>query len=191
MAYHQEVDLLGRRYFALYQALWSEAAIARFMEVLGLTDWPFYQQFLEMTEGARRETLRNVRCRGLTAARRFRHLVYDLYEVIQRESLKLHEQYSKIATHVKLLNEDIDKFNQSYDFGLIAAQMEALDGHADVISGGLFAPEREELSTRMRLKRQKLTPTDLPELPVLPPLGDLKARLAPVLAHFCRERPPL
>ncbi len=161
------------------------------MAVLGLKDWPFYRQFLEMQEAARRDLLKGIRCWGLTAARRFRHLIYTLYEALQKESLKLQEEYAKIATHLKLLNEDIDKFNQSYDFGLIAAQMEALDGRVEVISGGLFAPEREELSTRMRLKRQKLTPEELPELPGLPPLRDLEARLAPVLARLCQEGPRL
>src|SRR4030042_1435657 len=76
---------------------------------------------------------------------------FDVYEALQLESQKLREQYEKINTHVRLLNEDIDKFNLTYDFGLIAAQMEALEGHQNVMSGpGLLAGEREELSTRMR-----------------------------------------
>ena len=36
--------------------------------------------------------------------------------------------------------------------------MEALDGGRDAsMTGGMMAPEREELSTRMRFKRQKVT----------------------------------
>ena len=92
--------------------------------------------------------------------------------------MTLHEAYAKIQTHLKLLNEDINKFNLSYDFGLIAAQMEALDGgREESMTGGLLAPEREELSTRMRFKRQKLTDEQLPPVPVLPPLAEIQRKL--------------
>ena len=37
------------------------------------------------------------------------------------------------------------------------AQMEAMEGRGEVISGGLLSPEREELSTRMRFKRTRFS----------------------------------
>jgi len=97
----------------------------------------------------------------------------------------LHAAYVKIQTHLKLLNEDVNKFNLSYDFGLIAAQMEALDGgREESMSGGLLAPEREELSTRMRFKRQKLTDEQLPPAPVLPPLAEIKGKLEALIERI-------
>ena len=148
------------------------------MEVLKLEAWPFYQEYCNLSGREQLELLKDTRRRGLTAYRRFRNLIFDLYERLQPESVALHEAYTKIQTHLKLLNEDIDKFNLSYDFGLIAAQMEALDGgREESMSGGLLAPEREELSTRMRFKRQKLTDEQLPPAPVLPPLAEIKGKL--------------
>jgi hypothetical protein len=184
LAYHQEIDLAGGRFIAFYQALGSDAAIDAVLHLLGLKERPFYQQFQELTPGVRQELLRPYRSRGFTAARRFRHLVFDIYAQLQQDTQKLKEQYDKISVHLRLLNEDIDKFNLSYDFGLIAAQIEALEGRQEVISGGLFATEREELSTRMRFKRQKLAPEDLPQLPALPPLKEIKGRLQEILARF-------
>jgi len=184
--YRQAVDLLQRLYHAFYQALGSDAAIAPVMKLLSLEEWPFYREFGPLPEAARRELLRGRRAWGLTAARRYRHLVFDLYDELQKETRKLKEQYGKILTHLQLLNEDIDKYNLSYDFGLIAEQIEALEGKGEVISGGLLAPEREELSTRMRFKHQKLTDEDLPPLPDLPPLTAVKRELARVLARFHR-----
>ena len=109
-------------------------------------------------------------------------LIFDLYEALQQETVKLQEAHAKIQTHLKLLNEDVDKFNLSYDFGLIAAQIEAMDGGRDEsMSGGLLSSEREELSTRMRFKRQKLTDEQLPPAPALPPLAEIKSRLESVL----------
>jgi hypothetical protein len=180
-AYRADFDLLRRRWFAFYQALGSEPAIAAVMAALSLPDWPAYEPFRQLTEAVRQDLLKDVRRRGFTARRRFRYLILALYEELQKETVKLRERYDAIATHLKLINEDIDKFNLSYDFGLIAAQMEALEGRQEVFSGELFSPDREELSTRMRLKRQKLTDEELPPLPELPPLTEIKPRLAEVL----------
>lgn len=183
-AYRRDAELVGRRYLAFYQALGSDAAIAGAMNLLGLKERPFYRQFQELAEGVRQDLLRPYRRRGFTAARRYRYLVVDVYEALQQENEKLREQYQKILTHLRLLNEDIDKFNLTYDFGLIAAQMEALEGQREVISGGLISGEREELSTRMRFKRLKLDPEDLPELPALSPLREIRGRLWEVLARL-------
>lgn len=179
--YQEDLGRLAPRFMALYQALGSEPAIALVMETLSIKEWPFYQEFLRLALQARQDLLKGHRGWGLTARGRFRHLIFELYEELQHESRKLKEKYTKILTHLKLLNEDIDKFNLSYDFGLIAAQIEALEGRGEPISGGLLAPEREELSTRMRGKRRKLTDADLPPLPALPPLKEVQDRLTSVL----------
>lgn len=182
---HQEVQdyargmaSLGRRFMALYQALGSKEACALMMKVLELEVWPFYPEYCALSGLEQLELLNDTRRRGLTVYRRFRNLLFDLYERLQQESATLQETYTKIQTHLKLLNEDIDKFNLSYDFGLIAAQMEALDGgREEFMSGGMLAPEREELSTRMRFKRQKLTDEELPPVPVLQPLTEIQRKL--------------
>jgi hypothetical protein len=184
-AYRKEFELLGRRFMALYHALGSEAGCRLIMEVLNLKDWPFYQQYCALANGERQELLKSCRIRGLTAYRRFRNLILDLYELLHQDSVMLRESYEKILTHQKLLNEDIDKFNLSYDFGLIAAQIEAIEGRGEVISGGLLSPEREELSTRMRIKRARLSDEELPPAPDLPPLDQIKDRLMAIIERIC------
>ncbi len=184
-AYKKEYELLGRRFMALYHALGSEAGCRLIMEVLKLQDWPFYEQYCALADGERQELVKSCRIRGLTAYRRFRNLILDLYELLHQDSIMLKESYDKIQTHLKLLNEDIDKFNLSYDFGLIAAQIEAIEGRGEVISGGLLSPEREELSTRMRFKRAKLSGEELPPAPDLPPLDHIKDRLLEIIERIC------
>ncbi len=187
--YARDLEVVQRRFMALYQALGSEAACSLFMEGLGFKDWPFYQEFCSLPAQEQQELLKDCRRRGFTAYRRFRNLIFDLYEQLHHAAQNLRESYDKIQTHFKLLNEDIDKFNLSYDFGLIAAQIEALEGRGEVISGGLIAPEREELSTRMRFKRQKLTGEELPPPPPLPPLSEIKERLEEAITRIYETCP--
>jgi hypothetical protein len=60
--------------------------------------------------------------------------------------------------------------------------MEAMEGgREESMTGGLLSTEREELSTRMRFKRQKLTDEQLPPVPVLPPLAEIKGKLTALL----------
>ena len=155
------------------------------MEFLKLEPWPFYLEYGNLSGREQLELISDTPLRGFTAYRRFRNRIFDLYERLQQESVTLQEAYAKIQTHLKLLNEDIEKFNLSYDFGLIAAQMEALDGgREESMSGGLLAPEREELSTRMRFKRQKLTDEQLPPAPVLPPLAEIQRKLESLIERI-------
>ena len=181
-AYTRDLAALGQRFMALYHALGSREACAPLMEVLNIEAWPFYPEYGKLSARDQQDLIKDTRRHGLTAYRRFRNLIFDLYERLQQESVTLHESYTKIQTHLKLLNEDIDKFNLSYDFGLIAAQIEAMDGGRDEsMTGGLLSTEREELSTRMRFKRQKLTEEHVPPAPVLPPLSEIKGKLAALL----------
>ncbi len=176
--YTRGMASLGRRFMALYHALGSKEACARMMEFLKLDPWPFYPEYGKLPAQDQQALLKDSRRHGFTAYRRFRNLISDLYDRLQQESVALNEAYTKVQTHLKLLNEDVDKFNLSYDFGLIAAQMEALDGgREESMRGGLLAPEREELSTRMRFKRQKLTDEQLPPAPVPPPLTEIQSKL--------------
>jgi len=180
--YARGMASLGKGFMALYQALGSKDACALMMEVLKLEAWPFYPEYGKLSPREQQDLLKDTRRHGLTAFRRFRHLIFDLYERLQQENATLHETYNQIQTHLKLLNEDVDKFNLSYDFGLIAAQMEALDGgREESMTAGLLAPEREELSTRMRFKHQKLTDEQLPPAPVLPPLAEIQGELTALL----------
>lgn len=182
--YQKELARSRQLLWAFYQAIGSQAAVGAVMRLLGLKEPPYYQEFQNLPETERRQLLAGRRERGFTAWRRHRNLVSDLYEDLIRQNALLKEKYAKIMSHLRLINEDIEKFNSSFDFGLIAAQIEAMEGGGEVLCGGLECQEREELSTRMRFKRQKLTEEKLSPPLELPPLSQIKARLIQALSEF-------
>jgi uncharacterized coiled-coil protein SlyX len=182
-AYQQKLHTLARHFLALYQALGSETAVAGVMEWCTLSPWPFYEEFQKLPPSARPALLHTYRGHGFTARRRLQNLILDIFARLAKDLEPLKEAYAKIQTHLRLLNEDIDKFNTSFDFGLIAAQIEAMEGGGAIMAGGLDAGERMELSTRMRFKRRKFTPEELPPPPPVPPLKTIQRELAAVLAR--------
>jgi hypothetical protein len=180
-AYQKERDRLSPLFSALYAALGAEAAIDRLMQLLSLVDWPFYEDYLKLTPAERQGLLKRHRGWGFTAGGRHLNLVHDIYQNLIPRCQSLKEPYDKVMIRLRLLNEDIQKFNQSFDFGLIAAQIEAMEGGAAPIGGGLLSAEREELSTRMRFKPKKLTPEQAPPPPSLPPWKAVKGQVKEIL----------
>ncbi len=183
-AYQQEFSDLANLFSAFYTALGQQAAIDQVMHLLSLEVRPFFEDFKNLPPEARQELLKGYSRRGFTAWRRYINLVLDIYQNLFSRYRSLKEQYDKITVHLRLLNEDISKFNMSFDFGLIAAQIEAMEGGGEVISGGLLCSEREELSTRMRFKRRTLPETLLPPPPALPSIQTVKGRLKSILEKF-------
>jgi hypothetical protein len=183
-AYREEFAKLFQEFAALYEALHREEAVRGVLRVAGLAAAPFWEQYQKLAPEVRRHLLEPYPRRGLTAWRRFYHLIQDIYARLAAKAAKLQESHHKILIHLQLINEDIDKFNSSFDFGLIAAQMEAMGGGGEPISGGLLSGEREELSTRMRFKHRRLSDEELPPPPSLPPPAQIKGALKQVLSHF-------
>jgi hypothetical protein len=182
--YRHDLANLSPLFMAFYAALGREAAIDRVMQILSLTDWPFYKDFQQLPMVAREGLLKKYRSWAFTAWGRHFNMVVAIYRDLAARCRNLKEQYDKAKIHLQLLNEDIEKFNNSFDFGLIAAQIEAMEGGGEPICGGLQCGEREELSTRMRFKHMKLTDKDLPPPPALPPLEAVKGQFKTILQAF-------
>ncbi len=178
MAYQKKFAAARQKFLALYQALGSENVISRVMELLALSPWPAYEEYRQLNEAERARLISGRSRRGFTARRRHLHLIYDIYQELAQTHADLAADYAKILANLRLLNEDVDKFNLSFDFGLIAAQIEAMEGGGVAMCGGLMCEEREELSTRMRFKKRALTNDQLPPPPKLPPLAQVRPKLA-------------
>jgi hypothetical protein len=182
--YRHDLTNLSPLFSAFYAALGQEAAIDRVMQILSLANRPFYEDFQQLPPIAREGLLKKYRRWAFTASGRQLNMVVDIYRDLTARCRNLKEQYDKVKIHLQLLNEDIEKFNNSFDFGLIAAQVEAMEGGGAPICGGLLCEEREELSTRMRFKHKKLTDEDLPPPPALPPLEAVKGQIKAILQAF-------
>jgi hypothetical protein len=182
--YRHDLTNLSPLFMAFYAALGREAAIDRAMQILSLPTWPYYENFKQLPPVAREGLLKKYRSWAFTAWGRRLNMVVDIYRDLAARCRDLKERYDKVEIHLQLLNEDIEKFNNSFDFGLIAAQVEAMEGGGAPICGGLLCGEREELSTRMRFKHKKLTNEDLPVPPALPPLEAVKGQFKAILQAF-------
>lgn len=182
--YRQELAKVIPVFAALYSLLRSEAAAAAFGRLLGRRDKPFYEAARQVPPAEREAVLKIFKPRGWTAKGRLKHQLYDLYNYLQPAVKKLKERQNKLLVHWRLHNEDVKKFNENFDFNLIASQMEALEGEKVAMESGLSAADRDALAARMRLRRQELAPEVLEEVPELPPLAQVKRELARLVDEY-------
>ena len=183
-AYRQEHAKLSHVFAAFYAALRYEAAIDRVMQLLNLVDWPFYEEFRHMPPSERKRHVERYSSWGFTAWSRYFSRILDVYQNLVDRSAELKEPYDKVKARLRLLNEEIHKFNESFDFSLIAAQVEAMDGLAEPIGGGLLSKEREALTTRMLFKKREFTEEELPPPPALPPVRAVRGQFKAILKDF-------
>lgn len=169
---------------ALYHLLRTEAAAAAFARILKRREPPFYPEAQRVPPAEREAVLKVFKPRGWTARGRSKNQLYDLYAYLQEAVKKLREKQEKLLIHWRLHNEDVKKFNENFDFNLIASQIEALEGDKVAMESGLSAADRDALAARMRFRPQELAPEARVDIPEFPPLSQVKRDLARIVDEY-------
>jgi hypothetical protein len=104
-----------------------------------------------------------------------------IYKKMKKTAHVLRKKQLQIAAHCELYNEDVERFNQNFDFNLISSQVESMEGQDMPMEGGLSALDREAMAARMRLRKKVLTSCALATMPELPPLAAIKKKLSRII----------
>lgn len=176
--YEAELSKALPVFAAFYSLLGTETALRGLQQAWGVVALPLREEARQVSPAARQAVLARFKPHGWTAKGRRKHQVYDLYEHLRKIAGELRQKQLRVAAHCRLYNEDVQKFNTNYDFNLIAAQIEALDGAEVAMESGLSAADRDALSQRMLLKKKTPRACILATMPELPPLAAIKKTLA-------------
>jgi hypothetical protein len=169
---------------AFYTLLGTEAAMAEVLRLWGVSERPFYQECRQVSPAEKQAVLDRFKPHGWFAKGRLKNRIYDLYDHLQKTTQQLRKEQKVLSAHCQLYNEDVQKFNLNYDFNLISAQIEAMDGEEIPLESGLSATDREALSTRMLLRKKALKSCFLVTTPELPPLDAIKKKLGRIVDQY-------
>lgn len=175
--YEAELQRVLPIFAAFYALLGNEAALAGLRQAWGVSELPLLAEARQVAPAARQAVLDRYKPHGWTAHGRLKNQLFDLYVHLHEVALDLRQKQLKVAAHCQLYNEDVHNFNTNYDFNLIAAQVEALDGGEVAMESGLSAAEREAMSLRMLLKKKVLKSCVLATMPELPSPAAVKKKL--------------
>jgi hypothetical protein len=169
---------------AFYQLLKTDAAIAAVVRLWGVSERPFQQDCRQVSPAEKQAVLNTFKPHGWTSKGRLKNQIYDLYHHLQKIAEELRQAQLKVAAHCELYNEDVEKFNLNYDFNLISAQIDAIEGEEIPLESGLSATDREALAARMLLRKKTLTSCALVTAPALPTLETIKKNLGRILDQY-------
>jgi hypothetical protein len=179
--YEKEFNRALPIFAAFYQLVPTNAAMSAILQLWEMTQRPLSPEVNQVPSAEKQAILEKYRSHGWTASGRLKKQIFTLYEDLRKEALALRKKQQQVAAHCELYNEDVEKFNQNFDFNLISSQIEAMEGADMPMGGSLTALDREAMAERMRLRKKILKSCVLVTMPELPPLADIKKKLARII----------
>jgi hypothetical protein len=182
--YKSELQQKLPLFAAFYRLIPATAAMSAILQLWGVSERPYSPECSQVSQQAIQAVLDNYKPHGWTAGGRLKNQIYALYQDLQKAAQSLRKKQQQVAAHCELYNEDVEKFNQNFDFNLISAQVDSMNGGDMPMEGGLSALDRETMAARMRLRKKILTACVLVTMPELPPLDAVKKKLGRIIDQY-------
>jgi hypothetical protein len=179
--YENELKRALPLFAAFYQLIPTNAVMSAILQLWGVSERPYYQEGAQVSQEEKQAVLDRYRPHGWTASGRLKNQIFDLYDDLQKAAQALRKMQLQVAAHCELYNEDVVKFNQNFDYNLISAQVDSMEGQETPMESGLTALDREAMAAKMRLRKKVLSSCVLATMPVLPPLDAIKKKLGRII----------
>jgi hypothetical protein len=168
----------------LYILLRDRQLIRDFFQVTGLDDRLFFDPYVTESPTIRKRVFAGREAHGLTRNSRFRNMVFDTYDELYRHIGEYRENLEDLREERETISEEIRLFYEKNDLGTIMGFLRGLGGSAaksGPMEGGLTPHTGENLDKKMKVHPPAPVEETLPDIPQVPPLSDIKARLKPIV----------
>ncbi len=164
----------------MYILLKDEKLIQKFLELTGLEEKIYFDQYILTSPTLRTRIFAGVKTRGLTAAGRFKHLVMQTYEQIVQDVEEYREKYEELVESQETIEEEIKIFYRQNDISTIMGFLRNMDGHGEsggAMQGALETGFSESMEKKLRLAPPVQVALEIPVIPPLIPLPQIKKQL--------------
>lgn len=152
----------------IYTILKDRELIERFLELSGLAEPIFYDEYMITSPTIRGRIFTGIKVRGLTRAGRFTKLLLGCYELLVDHVDLYREKFGQLLEDRDLISEEIKIFYRKNDIETILGFLRSLDEQGNEMLAG---PAEIGRSESLRKKMQVLPPGPVESsLPILPPL---------------------
>ncbi|MFN2365719.1 MAG: hypothetical protein ABR523_04560 [Desulfurivibrionaceae bacterium] len=174
----------------IYMILRDRRLIDRFLEISGLEEALFYDDYVIDSPTIRARIFAGIKTRGLTKSGRFTKLFLGCYELLVEHVGQYREKFGELLEERELINEEIEVFYRKNDINTILAFMRSLDRQGDEI---LAAPVQtggaELLKTKMEVRPPGPVEHHLPALPPLVPMPRIRGELKKLAQQALKGHP--
>lgn len=159
----------------------SPEIIQTFFTTTGLKDIEIINAYPEFSADGKRYGLGHISTRGITRKRRFRNMLFSLYNELNMDINSYRKIFKQTEQERQIISEEIKLFYQKNDFEIIMDFLRNLDGPESYktgsMEGGLTPETGKGLERKMRITPPPPANKTLPTLPLPHPPGEIKGKL--------------
>ena len=173
---------IGFNLVRIYLLLRDEGLIKQFLMLTGLEEQIFYDDYFLHSPTIEHRVFAGIKTRGLTQAGRFKRLLLDCYEELEKNVADYREQYLRLLEEQALLEEEIEVFYRKHDISCILDFLRKMDdaggnGTKSLEWGNDGMQGSESFAAKMRIRPPEPLENILLMIPPLTPLPRIRNEL--------------
>lgn len=174
----------------IYIILKDRALIERFLELSGLEEAVFYDEYMTTSPTIRERVFSGVKAKGLTRGGRFKNLLLGCYQLLVEHVDRYREKFGELLEDQEMISEEIKLFYRKNDIGSILGFLRGLgDSENETLAGPVQTGGEDKLRKKMAVSPPPPIESSLPILPPLVPLPQIKREMKKLAAEALKEHP--
>ena len=161
----------------LYTILKKPELIEIFLQLTGLEEAIFYDEYMTSSPTIRAKVFAGVKARGLTRRGRFKNLFLGCYEMLVYHVDTYREKFGQLLEDRELIREEIEVFHRKNDIDSIMGFLRNLDDPANQMMAGPTPILGDSLKKKMEVVSPEPVESFLPIFPPLVPLPRIKRQM--------------
>ncbi len=177
----------------IYSLLYADSIINDFHQLTQLDDNFFYLSYVKSSSSARKSLFDAISCRGLTGKKRYMNLFYDMYYDLHAHLDVYHDSLVELQEEYEVICEQINIFYRKNDIDMIMQFFRNIDcqnnlNHTSQNSG---TTHQQNLDKKLRILPPIPAKLQLPQIPKIPDLIEIKSKLNKILTRSYQTQPNL
>jgi len=174
----------------IYILLQSRELIRSFLELAGLEEEIFYDEYMISSPTIKSRVFTGIRGRGLTRTGRLKNLFLGCYEMLVDHVGKYREKFSELLESHELISEEIKLFYRKNDISSILDFLRSLEDHDNgLLTGPISRGASENLEKKMMVTSPPPIEYQLPIIPPLVPLARIRREMKKLAEEALKRHP--
>jgi hypothetical protein len=174
----------------IYIMLKDRNLIKRFLELTGLEEELFYDEYLISSPTIRARVFSGIHARGLTRTGRFKNLLLGCYDLLVAHVDEYREKFGELLDSREFISEEIKLFYRKNDLGTMLGflrQLDARDNNA--LAGPILSGVNEDMAAKLKVEPPEAIEHQLPVIPPLVPAGQIRGALKQLAEEALKLHP--
>lgn len=174
----------------IYSILKDRDLVLRFLELSGLGEAVFYDEYMTTSPTIRARIFKGVRARGLTRRGRFKNLFLGCYELLVAHVDLYREKFGELLEDREMISEEIEVFYRKNDITSILGFLRSLDRDKNEVLAGPVQPGiGQSLEQKLKLAPPPPVESALPVFPRLVPMPRIRGELKKLAEQALKGHP--